>query len=73
MDTTLEAARRAKEKAKALGAAAGEVIGVGLTRIGGSYAVKVNLRASVTNPLPQEIDGVPVVYEVVGIIKKRGV
>ena len=49
------------------------VVGAGLCKIGGSYAVKVNLRepsASVAG-LPARIDGVQVIYEVVGPVLLR--
>ena len=48
MAITLEQARAAKESAKALLAALPGVVGVGITKIGEDYALKVNLRA----PLP---------------------
>lgn len=46
------------------------VSGLGITQVGDDYAVKVNL-ASTPPPgvaLPHEVDGVPVVFEVVGPI-----
>jgi hypothetical protein len=46
------------------------VSGIGITQVGDDYAVKVNL-ASALPPgvtLPDELDGVPVVFEVVGAI-----
>ncbi len=70
---TLEAARAAKRKTlTALGNCA-ELNGVGITRVEDGYAVKVNLAAEVTagGPIPEEVDGVPVVVEVVGRISKR--
>jgi hypothetical protein len=50
-----------------------KVNGVGITQVGADYAVKVNL----TEPpaegtdLPREVNGVPVVIEVVGHIVKQ--
>lgn len=73
MQTTLEQARQTKAKAVTAASACAAVVGVGLTRIGDSYAVKVNLRertASVAE-LPDCIDGVRVVYEVVGPVVVR--
>jgi hypothetical protein len=68
---SLERARAAKTKAKRRLGAAFEVVGVGLTRVGGRPAVKVNLAqppAGVT--MPTQIDGVPLVFEVVGRIRR---
>lgn len=72
---SLEAARKAKPKASQAARLCAVVVGVGLTRIEGSYAVKVNLREAAPPgaALPASIDGVPVVYEVVGpIARHRG-
>ena len=73
MAITIEQARAAKESAKALLASLPGVVGVGITKIGDDYALKVNLNA----PLPADasapdlIGGVPVLVEVVGRITKR--
>ena len=74
MAVTLEQARAAKESAKALLAALPGVVGVGITKIGGDYALKVNLRAPLPRGVsaPERISGVPVCVEVVGRITKRG-
>lgn len=81
MQTTLEQARKSKPKAVALASACASVsvVGAGLTKIGDSYAVKVNLRDCVGSPdqltaqeqLPRSVDGVKVVYEVVGPVVLR--
>lgn len=58
----------------AAGPAAAFVAGIGLCRdpLGEGYAVKVNLRSPAPeSSIPQEIDGVPVVSEVVGRVSKR--
>jgi hypothetical protein len=69
--TTLEQARAAKSKAIALLAAL-PVVGVGITRIGDGYGLKVNLSASVVAAaVPGDVDGVPIKMEVVGEIRKR--
>lgn len=70
---TLNAARCAKDEAKRQVAATADVVGVGLTkaRTGGGYAVKVNVRAAPKLPVPETVQGVPVVVEVVGTIRKR--
>ena len=74
MAITLEQARAAKESAKALLAALPGVVGVGITKIGEDYALKVNLGAPLPAGVsaPERISGVPVLVEVVGKIKKRG-
>jgi hypothetical protein len=73
-DSTLGDARRVKQKVAEIARAAGPIAGVGLTKVGNSYAVKVNFRESqaIDGGLPDSVDGVPVVYEVVGRITSRG-
>lgn len=71
MSVTKEMARAAKIKAAELAGDLAEVVGVGLTRRAGSYAVKVNLKAPTGESLPGDVDGVPIVYEVVGTIRAR--
>ncbi len=68
----LQDARAAKEKARILFRRLGRVCGVGITRLGDSYAVKVNLEAKPARgtQLPQEIDGVPIVVQITGPIYK---
>jgi len=70
MGHTLEQARAAKEKAKTLFTSN---VGVGITRLGDGYAVKVNLRNPMSDEdrIPTSIDGVPVQFEVVGEIRKQ--
>jgi hypothetical protein len=69
----LAEARAAKERAKALLADKASVVGIGITRVGDSYGVKVNLDASPAADagLPETIDGVPIRIETVGSIRKR--
>lgn len=73
MAISIEQARAAKDKAKAALAHIPGVVGIGLTKVGDDYALKVNLRekppAGAT--VPQSIAGVPVTVEVVGTIRKR--
>jgi hypothetical protein len=71
---SLEQARAAKASAKALLAALPGLVGVGITRVGEDYAVKVNLRAPLPPgvSVPERIGDVPVRVEVVGKITKRG-
>jgi hypothetical protein len=68
--TTLEQACAAKPKAAALLAAL-PVVGVGITRVGAGYGLKVNLSESVADAVPEHVDGVPIKTEVVGAIRKR--
>lgn len=70
---TVEEARAAKIKAMDIFGRIADVVGVGITRIDDSYAVKVNLRDEPPPgvALPETVDGVPVRVEVVGPIRKR--
>jgi hypothetical protein len=68
---TLAQARAAKSKATALFSALAPVVGVGLTRVGDGYGLKVNLERAPIKPLPPDVDGVPVRVEIVGRIGKR--
>jgi hypothetical protein len=74
MPISLEQARAAKESAKALLAALPGVVGVGITKVGEDYALKVNLREPLPAGVsaPERIGDVPVRVEVVGRITKRG-
>jgi hypothetical protein len=66
---TLDKARAAKLKA-AVELAGLPVVGIGITRVGEGYGLKVNL-SEICESVPSEIDGVPVKPEVVGKIVKR--
>ena len=70
---TLDRAQAAKAAALRRFARIAKVAGVGITRIGGEYAVKVNLTEPIDPDveLPTEIDGVPIRVEVVGAIRPR--
>jgi len=72
-DKSLGRARAVKGRALTLFQPYAEVMGVGITKIGGVYGVKVNLRdepaAGVS--LPESIDGVPIKIEVIGTVEKR--
>jgi hypothetical protein len=71
--TTIEQARAAKLQAVELFGHMPSLTGVGITRIGDGYGLKVNLveAPAEENLLPTNIDGVPVRIEVVGTIKKQ--
>jgi hypothetical protein len=73
MPISLEKARAAKKSAKALLGALPGVVGVGITKVGDDYALKVNLRAPLPGgvSVPERVDEVPVRVEVVGRITKR--
>jgi len=74
-DEKLDAAREAKEKAKTIFARHGTVNGIGLTRMGERYAVKVNFESEPRDraSMPREIEGVPVVVQVIGTLHKQAV
>ena len=73
MPISLEQARAAKESAKVLLAALPGVVGVGITKVGKDYALKVNLREPLPAGVsaPERIGDVPVKVEVVGRIARR--
>ena len=72
---SLPKVRAAQRKVIAQLARVPEVNGVGISRDGDGYCLKVNLAAQPKRAvrLPQEIDGVPVRVEVVGPIRARRV
>ncbi len=70
---SLDKARAAKKEAEACLEAAGQPAAVGITRVDGEYAVKVNVDEwhEADPGMPREIDGVLVQVEVVGAVRKR--
>jgi len=69
---SLARARAAKSQAAArLPELADRIVGVGVTRVGEDYAVKLNLREPPPHALPAEIDGVPLCVDVVGQIRTQ--
>ena len=68
--STLEEARAAKERAKEVLSGL-PVVGIGITRVGDGYGLKVNLDAAPKTEVPAAVDGVPVRVEVVGKIRKQ--
>jgi len=67
---TLEKARAAKAAAvRRLGNIDG-INGIGLSRRGAGYAIKVNCETELPEEIPNRIEGVDVVVEVVGKIRK---
>jgi hypothetical protein len=71
----LEKARAAKIKFLDRFAGVSDLNGVGIARVGTGFGVKVNLskKPASGTELPQDIDGVPIVVEVVGEISKRAI
>jgi hypothetical protein len=73
MSITMDQARTAKDKAKSLFKShhwSATAIGIG--RKGDDLAVKINLeKPRIDDDMPREINGVPVIYEVVGTIVAR--
>jgi hypothetical protein len=74
-DEKLDAAREAKEKAKTIFSRHGTINGIGLTRMGERYAVKVNFESEPRDQanMPRDIEGVPVVVQVIGTLHKQAV
>jgi hypothetical protein len=70
---TLEQARAAKAAAHEQFSKLASVVGVGITRIGDGYGIKVNVSDEPPGgvELPELVGGVPVSVEVVGPIRKR--
>lgn len=73
--TTLSQARAAKPRVHELLRGTPQLAGVGITRLGEGYAVKVNFSEPPGNDfaVPTELDGVPIRVEVVGYVTKRPV
>lgn len=69
--STLSEARAAKEKLTKLVKDSENVKGVGITRSGSGYAVKLNLAAEPSEVFPAVIDGVPIYVEIVGTIRAQ--
>lgn len=70
---SLAQAQAAKRSALHFFEGRGISAGVGITRVGGEYAVKVNLTAPVAAgvKIPTDIDGVRLKVEVTGTIRAR--
>lgn len=71
MPATLEQARAAKQRAFERFDALADVVGIGITRIDGGYALKINLRTEPDAPLPDALDNVPIQTQITGPIRKR--
>lgn len=70
---TLASARSSKEKARRLIGAKAEVVGAGIIKVktGSGFAIKVNVKQPPSGAIAAEVEGVPIVVEVVGTIRKR--
>lgn len=67
---TLEQAARAKGKLDALLGDDPNVRGLGIAALEGGFGVKLNLqRAPKHGSIPDDVDGVPVIVDVVGAIR----
>lgn len=71
--STLEEARAAKKAALGVFERLTKVTGIGITRSGPGYGLKINVQSPLpaTASVPKAIDGVPVRVEVVGPVRKR--
>jgi hypothetical protein len=69
--TQLEEARSAKRKAAELLRNVPQLAGLGITRIGRNFAIKLNLNGPLSSDvkIPRDIDGVPIKVEFVGKIR----
>jgi hypothetical protein len=66
----LEQARAAQSKLASMLAGIGELGGIGITLVDGGYGLRVNLTAEVAaDAIPLDVDGIPVVVELVGEIR----
>ena len=68
---SLEQARAAKAEALDVFARIGEVLGIGITKMGPDYVLKVNLRGAPKKAPPSKVRGVPVQVELVGTVRRR--
>ena len=73
-EVTLDQAQAAKAAAVRRFKGIGEVVGIGITRVSGRYAVKINLSRPPPADVefPPDIEGVAVHIEIVGRIRPQG-
>ncbi len=69
MVTSIDKARGVKSKIRSRIGRDADIAGIGISKIGADYCVKVNLRRDPHRSLPETIDGVRIKYEVVGEIR----
>jgi len=70
-DCALDEVRAVKAEAQKAYGQLARVVGVGITRIGDGYGLKINLESAPAAAVPTAFKGVPVRVEVVGAIKKQ--
>ena len=70
-DEELERARGAKVTTTRLARKIPGANAIGITKLRGRCAVKVSLAAATATGLPASVDGVPLVIEVVGAVRKQ--
>ncbi|MEJ7591582.1 MAG: hypothetical protein WKF77_08535 [Planctomycetaceae bacterium] len=72
-EDALQRARAAKGVAEQVFSKLLGEVAIGITRIGGAYALKINVTEAPadTLKLPNSVEGVPVQVEVTGKIRKR--
>lgn len=70
-DCTLDEVRAAKPRALAMLGRLAPLSGLGITRMGAGYGLKVNLAAPPPAAFPREFESIPLIVEVVGAIRKR--
>jgi hypothetical protein len=70
---TLDPARAAKAEALKVFKGIADVAGIGVTRVGEGYGVKINLRDSPPHgtDVPSSVGGVPIRVTVIGHLRKR--
>ena len=70
---TIDEARAAKARALEIFGRLGVVASVGITRVGGGYGLKINLREALGPgvALPTVVEGVPVRVDVIGTVRPR--
>lgn len=71
MGVSIQQARKAKGTLARTLADAKGLVGLGITKVGKDYAVKVNFSTEPQKRVPSTLAGVPVRVEVVGKIRKR--
>ena len=70
-EISLDRAKAAKKEALRRFRKLASVTGIGVTRVGGQYAIKINVNGAVRVAFPPDINGVPIRVEVTGPLKTR--
>lgn len=71
----LETAKKVKLKVRSLLPKDLEICGIGITRKGEDYAVKINVSSRPRDPssVPDRVEGVPIVLDIVAPIHKQAI